>query len=168
MGPPGMRPKTKPVHFQVRWDTRLDSQLYLIPGNLSKKVEKALHLFLARYAKGFIHFNTNSDFLARLNKKDKVTDCIYLRPWYYEMVRSIAITIRVSMAECIRIALEWYVYVFLQKIRSRRRFHFWKNKNQKKSLVPAVSVFVLLRHEQRIYWAVDQVPEMHVQFHPKK
>jgi hypothetical protein len=72
----------------------------------------ALKTFFRRYTKGLVEYRTKSDFLMRHQPENKVRFEARLGWASREMLRRLAYSFRISQAELLRIALEYYIYCF--------------------------------------------------------
>lgn len=168
-GPPGMEPVHKSYWFQARWDNKLekhiDKFLRKTETTLKDLIQAALHIFFQRYKKGFVDLKSNSDFLRRIDKKKKTTWELQLSYYERNMLRDLKFTLEKSMAECMRIALEWYIYVFVRKQSKHRSKYFFKNKFTSKTRIPAVIIFTTFHNEKYKMLMVDSVPNFSFYFY---
>lgn len=162
MGQPGMKNGKKWIRLEVRWDEELDQGVETLLAEksigLSALIEQALDLLHERYKRGRVDVYAASDFLNREDLDNKVTYQARFSEETYTTLRNLSYAFHIFMAECVRIALEWYVYVFYGKNEQERKIHQLKNYYSVKTPVPALIMVALFRNDEKRYYMTDHLP----------
>lgn len=167
-GPPDVRDAKSFYYLEVRWNGAIEDRLDAHPMGtgvgLSQVIEDSLRMLHMRYRKGRLGFQESSDFLQRLDKDDKHTHVVCLHREVYHMLRNLAFTMHLFMAEVVRLALEWYLFFYLSRDKHERKIYFLKNYYMLKMPVPAVIAVALFRLERQEYLMYDTLPSFSVTF----
>ena len=137
------REEREKIHFQFRYEEAMDGALRVwcqrTGMRYNELVLKALTAFAVRYNQGHISLNRGSDFLARLDKTDKIEVQIIVPRNLKLILCRLAFTFRHSQAEVLRMAIEWYVRGWLLG----NRTHYQKNHYIYKKRFPVQYVYNL-------------------------
>jgi len=105
--------------FEFRFEKQLLIEMERVAKikNITKTrlVKMALQKAVECFSEGNFHYRSKSDFLCRLHIPDKERFEVVLNFAEREVLRKLAFTWRISQAEVLRLAIEYYVYVVLGK-----------------------------------------------------
>jgi len=99
--------------FEKQLSTKLKKFSKISSINRNEIVRMSLAVAIEQYRQGKMHFLMHSDFLIREEKDDLVRYQVILDIESREILRQIAFTVRLSQAEVLRLAMEYYLYVEL-------------------------------------------------------
>lgn len=168
-GPPVMEQVKRFYRLQVRWDERLEQEMEKVSGKEDVKWStlalEALFHFHHHYRKGYIHFGERSDFHFRAEKPEKVTKELLLNAYQRNMLRNLAFASERSSAECLRLALEWYIYVFKSDNIFRAKTYHLKNHYKQKKPVAGLIIMSLFDIQEIRFHTTDTIPPFSCHFY---
>lgn len=148
--------------IEFRWENQLEEaiQNVLQKRKISRNqfVEEALRLLYKRYREGLASFQETSEFLTREDLADKTNAYIRLEKDVYWMLRYLAFTMRRFMAEVVRVALEWYVFVVSVPEPNLLENYYRKKHYSAKIKVPGLVIYAVFRIEEYRYLLTDSLP----------
>ena len=152
-----------------RFELRMNNSLYTLLSRKAKKlkiskytiIENALFEAINAYSGGKIFSKIKSNFLTRVNKNDFIRYEILLSLDQKEVLKKLAFTMHLSMAESLRRILEYY---FLEKDKSKAEKTLEINRNTGYSINPILVLYEVTRPIEHRYFMFGHPPNYKVDF----
>jgi len=157
------------VHFHCRFRISMYEYFRDHPRGMSKTIRLALQKFKLAAIGGIIKLPRKSQFFTRPDKKDKTEQYVSLTIEDKDLIEKLGFTFRLSQAEVLRVAMEWFMTTESARERHTDFYRVLRKSHHRQPLLRPVSMrFPIWTMGRLLEWQIPPAADISIAFRSVK